>query len=713
MAVGSAKGNPGSKPRIVATYDYRDEARRLLYQVVRYEPGFDGEKKTFLQRRPDGKGGWIKGRGGVPLVLYRLPELLAAPSELIFIPEGEKDVDNLRALQCAATTNAGGAEKWRPEYNEALRGRHVVILPDNDDKGRRHAEQVAMSLAGVAASVAVVELPGLPPKGDVSDWLQVAGNDKVALLRLVQAAPRRDPAAKAHESNGEAGPETEPWENPVPLAREASGPAFPTDVLPSWLRGWTEATAEATQTPADLAGMLALALAGAALAGRFTVTVRDGWLEPLNLFVVVVLPPGERKSVVFGKALAPVQQAERDEIDRKTAAFAAAASKKRVLEARLKSAEAKAAREEDPAGRADLEQQAVRIAGELAAHVVAARPQLYCDDVTPEKLAQLLAEQGGRMLQAGPEGTAFEIAKGRYSETANFDVYLKGHSGDPLRTGRITRDNEAVDHPALSLALTVQPDVVRGLAESTTMRGRGFLARFLYALPASKVGTRHIRTRPVPSAVVADYHRGMRCVWELQPGAELHFAGEADDVLADFEGWLEPQLAEGQELAFLAGWGNKLAGAVARVAGILHVAGHISDAGDLSVEVGPQTVRDAVRFGRDYLLPHAQAAFGVMGADPRLEAARAVLRSLRELSSVTSVTIVTGVALVSRREIHRKHHRRFPKAEDLDPVLDLLVRLGWIRPHGKEPRGLGRPPSPVYQVHPQALAPSAPDTDPR
>lgn len=519
-------------------------------------------------------------------------------------------------------------------------------------------------------------------------------------------------AAGGTEAGTLATPKNEPWEKPVPLARELSGPPFPTDILPPWSREWAEATAQATQTPPDLSGMLVLALNGAALAGRFSVVVRDGWTEPLNLFVVVVLPPGERKSVVFGKALAPVQQAEREAVASKAAAIAAAASKRRVLEARLKAVESKAAKAAKMNDRLNLEREAVSIAEELASHVVIAKPQLYCDDVTPEKLTQLLATQDGRMLQAGAEGTAFEIAKGRYSETANFDVYLKGHAGDPLRTGRIGRGDEAVDHPALSLALTVQPDVVRGLAESATMRGRGFLARFAYSVPLSRVGGRSIRTAPVPPPVVTAYECGMRCLWELQPGAELRFSAEADDLLADFERWLEPQLAE--ELAPLAGWGNKLAGAVARVAGGQHVAEHITNAGEMSLEVGPQTVENAIRFGRDYLIGHAQAAFGIMGCDPRIESARAVLRSLRELSSVNSGTIVTGgPVFVSRRDIHRKHHRRFAKAEDLDPILDLLVRHGWLRPDGKDQRGPGRPPSPRYEVHPDALAPQCAEMDPR
>jgi len=178
------------KPQIVATYDYLDEDGELAYQAVRLEPGPDGAPKTFRQRRPDGKGGWIWNLQKTRLVLYRLPELLdsAIDGRAAFLVEGEKDVETLRSIGLCATTNAMGAGKWRPEYSEVLQGRDVFILPDNDDIGRKHAKEAADSLSGAAASVKIVELPGLGPKGDVSDWLILPGNDKERLLELVKAA---------------------------------------------------------------------------------------------------------------------------------------------------------------------------------------------------------------------------------------------------------------------------------------------------------------------------------------------------------------------------------------------------------------------------------------------------------------------------------------------------------------------------------------------
>lgn len=170
------------RPDPEKVYSYTDKQAKLLFQVVR-RPG-----KRFVQRRPDRNGGWIYDLKGVRRVLYRLPEIIARPEETVHAVEGEKDADRLAELGLLATTNPCGAGKWRPEYSEALRDRGVVILPDNDDPGRGHAETVAQALSGAARSVKVLELPGLPEKGDVSDWVD-AGGTVEELRRLVDAAP--------------------------------------------------------------------------------------------------------------------------------------------------------------------------------------------------------------------------------------------------------------------------------------------------------------------------------------------------------------------------------------------------------------------------------------------------------------------------------------------------------------------------------------------
>lgn len=292
-----AGDNPkiNSKRRIVATYDYRDEAGNLLFQVVRYEP------KDFRQRRPKPGGDWDWSVKGVRVVPYRLSDLLADPTRFVAVAEGEKDVDDLAQIDVVATCNAGGAGKWTAQHAEFLRGRRVVVLPDNDEPGRNHAQQVALSLHSVGASVRVVELPGLPAKGDVSDWI-AAGGTKEGLIRLIQAEADWTPSANL------------PW----PEFRsfdEANLPDFPTHVLPNVLRRWVEAESHATQTPADLAALLSLAVCSATIARRLVVQPRSGWPEPVNLFVAVLLESGNRKSAVFKDAMKPLQELEAELIE--------------------------------------------------------------------------------------------------------------------------------------------------------------------------------------------------------------------------------------------------------------------------------------------------------------------------------------------------------------------------------------------------------------
>jgi hypothetical protein len=187
---------------IVATYDYVDETGTLIFQVVRFDP------KDFRQRKPDGAGGWTWSTSGVRQVPYRLPDLneALAHDRTVFIVEGEKDVDRLWAWNVPATCNAGGAGKWRAELSEFLRNADVVILPDNDPQaknpdgtprfhpdgrpvypGQDHARDIAAKLAGVANRVRILELPNLPLKGDVSDWVR-AGGTAEELWRLAELA---------------------------------------------------------------------------------------------------------------------------------------------------------------------------------------------------------------------------------------------------------------------------------------------------------------------------------------------------------------------------------------------------------------------------------------------------------------------------------------------------------------------------------------------
>jgi hypothetical protein len=198
-AAGLSMGDLMPNARLeVATYSYHDAAGKLRHETVRYDP------KEFRQRRPDGRGGWVWNLQGVDRVPYRLRQLRRADrSKFVFLPEGEKAAERLAAEGLVSTAIVGGANApWLDSYTAEFKDRHVVLLPDNDDPGRKRVHRFAAKLAGTAKSVRILDGLTLPPKGDVFDWFE-AGGTAAELLELAKAAPIFNPSASTSPSKGE------------------------------------------------------------------------------------------------------------------------------------------------------------------------------------------------------------------------------------------------------------------------------------------------------------------------------------------------------------------------------------------------------------------------------------------------------------------------------------------------------------------------------
>ena len=175
---------PQPQQRVVATYDYYDALGNLRYQVCRMDP------KSFRQRHPDGRGGWVWNMEGVERILYRLPELLKPTVKYVWIVEGEKDVETLRSLKQTATCNVGGAGKWVEAYSAVLNGKNVILCGDNDDPGRKHMQQVMESLEAHAGSIRLITVPA--PFKDITDWrdgVRDTGKFTELLVTAIDAAP--------------------------------------------------------------------------------------------------------------------------------------------------------------------------------------------------------------------------------------------------------------------------------------------------------------------------------------------------------------------------------------------------------------------------------------------------------------------------------------------------------------------------------------------
>jgi len=159
---------------IIAEYIYTDEQSRPLIRVTRHTP------KDFRQWRPDGSGGWKLGIGDSRRPLYRLPEVIEAA--IIFVVEGEKDAESLRAHGFASTCNLMGSGKWRDEYNEFFTGKVVVLIPDGDEPGRAHARRIYAAVKPFAAEVLYLDLETAK---DISEWFE-QGHSEVELVNLLE-----------------------------------------------------------------------------------------------------------------------------------------------------------------------------------------------------------------------------------------------------------------------------------------------------------------------------------------------------------------------------------------------------------------------------------------------------------------------------------------------------------------------------------------------
>jgi len=160
----------------IARYTYEDENGKALFQVRRYFP------KSFRQFHFDDQGHWTPGLNRTHTVLYKLPEILK--SETVYIVEGEKDAETLSAWNIPATCNSMGAGKWKEEYSECLRDKSVVVIPDNDEVGFNHGNDVIKKLWGIAKAIKLVTLPF---GKDISEWKKLGGTKK-DLARLVRAS---------------------------------------------------------------------------------------------------------------------------------------------------------------------------------------------------------------------------------------------------------------------------------------------------------------------------------------------------------------------------------------------------------------------------------------------------------------------------------------------------------------------------------------------
>ena len=435
---------------------------------------------------------------------------------------------------------------------------------------------------------------------------------------------------------------SEEWQNPIPFDDYSNLPEFPSKALPVIGREMVEIVSKVAQVDKGLPGSMYLAALSTCLSKKVQVDLGTH-TEPVNIYTCPILDPGERKTSTMNLMMSPIYKYQKDRAGE-------------VVDD-----------DEEP-------------------------PVYIVDDITSEALFKVMSENNERMSVISAEGGIFGIMAGRYNGNGNgnIDIYLKGHAGDPCSNHRIGRKSQSMDSPSLTICLAVQQDIIREIGSNKQFRGRGLIGRLLFCYCQHRAGYRKRQKEKISEALKQKYRDHVIDLMSMPLSLHnLELSPEAHAVWDEFHDDIEAEMQTGKPMASIKDWGSKLAGAVARIAGLLHYAEHGHQAQDNPISVG--IVGASAAIGA-YYREHALATFGLMRENPEIESARKILDYL----------IVRKPDSFKGREVLRNKNA-FNSMGEITPGLKLLVERNYIREKAKITPVNGRPEASIYEVNPKAL----------
>ncbi len=481
----------------------------------------------------------------------------------------------------------------------------------------------------------------------------------------------------------ETNPSNTNWTPPLPLEEEVFILAWPENVYPEPFNTFVQELSRSTETPIELSALLVLTIVATAVQRNFQIQIKADYYEPLCLWALPILPPGERKSRVYAEVTLPLREWEAEQKKLAEPKIHSAMSKRKTMEVRLKELRSKAAKEDGSQFFA-LQQQIEDLEKEMLQ--VPTYPQLWTSDITPEHLGTIMSLNQESMAVLSDEGGIFDILSGLYSDgKANIDLFLQAHAASPSRVDRGSRDPIFLNRPLLTMGLTVQPQIIKAICGNKTFRGRGLLGRFLYVMPKSRIGLRTLEEPPISSKVIEEYKRAIKALFSFheQSLASLKLSQEAYQKWKEYAKLIEKMM--GEEIARLnhiTDWAGKLAGAIGRIAGLIHCMRHSNP---LKHEISLQDMSAAIKIGH-CLTNHALAVFDLLYQDGALHIARQILIWIKQ----------ERLAQFTLREAQRKF-RRFKKIE-LEPAINILKEHEMLHEWESKP-SVGRS-SRLFNVNP-------------
>lgn len=670
-------------------YEFESPSGEVIYMQL--------HRGAYYQKAPEEK--WKKGLDGVERILYRLPELVdgVRAGKTIYHVEGPKDVETARERLGVVATTSGSASSWRPEFRAHYTGSDVVIVPDNDDKGREHAETVAQDLTGVAKSVKVVHLPSLPEGGDLTDWLD-AGHTKEEFFQVAQAAG---------PYKGE-----EDWPDPVPVEVELPS-VHPLDIamVPEPLQGWVADTSRRMDNaPPDFAAAAAVVVAGALLGRRMAVRPKryDDWQTPPNLWGGLVGLPASMKTPTLTQVLKPVKKltAEaREEYEKKEKEHkrerAVAEARRKTLKGELESTYKKM--RAGSASQGDVD----NVSDELTEidEKEAPTPRRYStNDTSVEKMGELLLENPNGLLLYRDELTGWLRSLDKAGQETARAFYLEAWNGDvPHEIDRIGRGSLYVKAVCISVLGGIQPGPLSSYVEGAFDDGEasdGLLQRLQVIVYPDRGEYETTDLAPDLDARnrAYDVFRGLA---ELDVKKFIGYEPDDDEVPAvgfspeaqkvfdswrqDFEGGVvaekHPAALESHFMKYRSLFPSLalVFEAVDFVDGVEGSGGAISASNALRARVWCE-----------YLKEHAIKIYSPM-LDTPTRKAKALL------DHIYRGDVRDGA---KSRDILRRGWGRLTTASDVAEALDVLEEAGWVRREALKPDGGGRP-SEAIRLNPE------------
>jgi hypothetical protein len=656
-------------------------------------------------------GAWVRP---VQPVLYDLDAIAADQSRPIILVEGEKCADALAKLGLLVTTSMGGSSGARFADWTPIKGREVIIWPDNDTPGQKYADAAAeQCMQAGAARVAILSIGqntleqalcdgtrrhmpshsdtkrqesplstspdrSGPVRGEHSPPVQTDINDLpqgwdaadaisegwqlehiMALLEGAEPYSGRVVTAGANDN----------WPEPDRsiLVADWSPPVFPLGILPEQIADLLVKTARCKSAPVDYVAASLLTGAASLIGSSRRVSPWQGWSEPAILWSALVGNPSAGKSPAMDPVLSVLSSIEGDGVEDHGEAMRHYETDKMEAALVLQKWESEA-KDAHAKGYAPPLMPETAVAPDMPV-----RKRLTVRDATTEALLVALKGQDKGLLTVRDELAGWFAGMDRYAGSKGGDraLWLEAYGGRPYTLDRVKNGGDPFHIPSLAISVIggIQPDRL----ENCLLKGDddGLSARFLYFYPEPAP-----RQRPEHAPDARLLERMIRRLDGLT--ADRDESGRptprilplSSGAIELFHGWWQALPGREQKNNRMNGWWGKAQGTALRLALILEYLNWVASADTMEpMEVTTITMEKAIHFMDAYAGPMAAHAHGETD-EHTVDANTLMLARYIQEQGLTAFNV---------RDLQRSGPMRSLKAQEVKELCFNLVGHGWLQ----------------------------------